>query len=280
MRNGHANCLYSSHLVPRLHKRIASMYPSSKVTTLDLFYHSTIESQTRLLCERISSSDEQPYAEEVSQDNSVVDAGRLANAQEPADEHSLAIIGIAGKFPGADDPDELYANLTRGVSGIRESTMRTSAPKDCVWVPRAGTLSGIEEFDAKFWKLTREEAADMDPQQRLFLNMTLQALEDAGLDPFTDANNNIGVFVGAAANQYHTITDPVFGDPFQRANRGFVAPCLSARTAYHLNLHGPNVTINTNCASSTVAMALAVDALRSRRCDVAVVGGVSVQLFE
>jgi acyl transferase domain-containing protein len=120
----------------------------------------------------------------------------------------------------------------------------------------------------------------MDPQQRLFLNVTLQALEDAGLDTFSDTNNSVGVFVGAATNQYHTITDPVYGDPFQRANRGFVAPCISARTAYHLNLHGPNVTINTNCASSTVALSLAVDALRSHRCDVAVVGGVSVQLFE
>lgn len=202
------------------------------------------------------------------------------NPNERADGHSLAIIGIAGKFPGANDPDELYENLTQGTLGIRESTTRAWAPEGCVWVPRAGILSGIEDFDAEFWKLTREEATDMDPQQRLFLNATLQALEDAGLDPFSDASNNIGVFVGAAANRYHTITDPVFGDPFQRANRGFVAPCLSARTAYHLNLHGPNVTVNTNCASSTVALTLAVDALRSRRCDVAVVGGVSVQLFE
>lgn len=257
------------------------MYPTCSVSTLDLFYHSTIESQTRLLCERLPCTNEQIRAEDYCNGTSFVAAEEaVAAPSEEADEHSLAIIGIAGKFPGANNPDELYANLTQGVSGIRDSPTRTSAPKDCVWVPRAGTLSGIEEFDAKFWKLAREEAADMDPQQRLFLTATLQALEDAGIDPFADATNNIGVFVGAATNKYHTITDPVYGDAFQRANRGFVAPCISARTAYHLNLHGPNVTINTNCASSTVAMSLAVDALRNRRCDVAVVGGVSVQLFE
>lgn len=263
------------------------MYPSSKVTTLDLFHHSTIESQTKLLCEKLPCNNEKPRAEYFCQDSSSMPAGEfpstqtaLADPSHGADEHSLAIIGIAGKFPGANDPDELYTNLTQGVSGIRNSPTRTWAPKDCVWVPRAGTLSGIEDFDAKFWKLSREEAADMDPQQRLFLTATLQALEDAGIDPFSDADNNVGIFVGAAANQYHTITDPAFGDAFQRANRGSVAPCISARTAYHLNLHGPNVTINTNCASSTVALTLAVDALRSRRCDVAVVGGVSVQLFE
>lgn len=269
-------------MVPRLHKRISAVYSSSKVTTLDLFHHSTIQSQTRLLCERLNYSTEKPRTEEAYEAARGFSGAETAqfDPMKRADDHSLAIIGIAGKFPGANDPDELYENLSQGSSGIRESSLRPWAPEGCVWVPRAGTLSGIEDFDAEFWKLTREEATDMDPQQRLFLNVTLQALEDAGLDPFSDSRNNIGVFVGAAANRYHTITDPVFGDPFQRANRGFVAPCISARTAYHLNLHGPNVTVNTNCASGTVALTLAVDALRSRRCDIAVVGGVSVQLFE
>jgi acyl transferase domain-containing protein len=252
-----------------------------------LFYHSTIDSQARLLCQRLHHIDEQKStiedakAASIGVINEEVNVNsRLADQGELTEDRSLSIIGISGKFPGADNPDELYENLTQGISAIRGSIKKISAPKDCIWVPRAGTLSGIEDFDAKFWKLTREEAADMDPQQRLFLMATLQALEDAGLDTFSDLSNNIGVFVGAAANQYHTVTDPVYGDPFQRANRGFVAPSISARTAYHLNLHGPNVTINTNCASSTVAMALAVDALRNHRCDVAVVGGVSVQLYE
>ncbi|KAH6654887.1 amino acid adenylation domain protein [Truncatella angustata] len=276
-----------SHLVPRLQKRIISMYPSCNVSVLDLFSHSTIKSQTRLLCQQLHPDSGQISVEESSEADSFVVVREDASVRELCpdsigwtEDRTIAVIGIAGKFPGADDPDKLYANLCQGISGIRDSTNKRPVPKDCIWVPRAGTLSSIEDFDANFWKLSREEAADIDPQQRLFLTATLQALEDAGVDTLSDTNNNVGIFVGAAANQYHTVTDPVYGDAFQRSNRGIVAPSISARTAYHLNLHGPNVTVNTNCASGTVAMALAVDALRNRRCDVAVVGGVSVQLFD
>ena len=126
----------------------------------------------------------------------------------------------------------------------------------------------------------QEEAADMDPQQRLFLEVSLEALNDAMIQPSHQGRNNIGIFIGSAENSYHKFTDPVYGDPFQQANRGFVAPSISARTAYHLDLHGPNITLNTNCASGTVALSLAVDGLRSGRCDTAIVGGISVQLYK
>lgn len=126
-----SDTLSSSHLVPRLHKRIASMYPTCSVSTLDLFYHSTIESQTRLLCERHPCTNEQIRAEDDCNGSSSVAAEEaVAAPSEEADEHSLAIIGIAGKLPGANNPDELYANLTQGVSGIRDSPTRISAPND------------------------------------------------------------------------------------------------------------------------------------------------------
>ena len=130
---------------------------------------------------------------------------------------------------------------------------------------KAGTLSGIEDFNHEFWNLSKEEAMDMDPQQRLFLETALHALDDAGIDTSARTSGNIGTFVGAAPNVYHTTTKPVWGDAFQRANRGMIAPCISARTAYHLNLHGPKVTLNTNCASSTVALSLAVEQHRRSR---------------
>lgn len=194
----------------------------------------------------------------------------------------VAIVGVAGRFPGAANVEELYTCLLEGRSGIRsnENTSKPHVPEGCLWVPRAGTLSDAEDFDPTFWNLTKEEAIDMDPQQRLFLDVALNALDDAGIETFHRERNKIGIFVGAAPNTYHTFTEPVYGDPFQQANRGFVAPCISARTAYHLNLHGPNVTLNTNCASSTVALSMAVDALRNNRCDAVIVGGISVQLFK
>lgn len=284
-------------MVPRLHKKIKEDHPECGIRMVELFHHSTIASQAQLL-RRGTREDiiatATPEDSEISGDRSP-DTIQLATPESSPTlnsssvtldrdgDRSVAVVGVAGKFPGAEDPDELYENLAKGRSGIRESASKhasKSLPEGCLWIPRVGSLAGAEDFDHSFWRLTREEAMDMDPQQRLFLTAAVQALDDAGISTFKDQVNRVGVFVGAAANRYHHFTQAVAGDAFQRANRGFVAPCLSARTAYHLNLHGPNVTINTNCASGTVALSLAIDALRNNRCDVAVVGGVSVQLFE
>lgn len=254
---------------------------------VDLFHQSTISRQAQLLSRQLGNTgvvNDEPDTD--THDSTTSEIEDEFSQEDPApvkQERDIAIIGMAGKFPGANDPDELYENLMDGRSGIQEFRGHNgdlNMPEGCIWIPRAGTLSGVEDFDHAFWKLTREEATDMDPQQRLFLKVAFQALEDANIDTSGNNKRKVGIFVGAAANKYHTVTEAVYGDPFQRANRGFVAPCISARTAYHLNLYGPNVTINTNCASSTVAVTLAVDALRNGRCDVAVVGGVSVQLLK
>lgn len=261
---------------------------------IDLFHQSTVARQAKLLLsfevEKAmepsvgdSSDEKDPFHSEHSESSS---CGGMTDSGSDMDtsiheSREIAIVGIAGRFPGARDPELFYQRLLQGYVGITHSSdTGREAPEGCLWVPKAGTLSDIEDFDHKFWNLGREEATDMDPQQRLFLEVALEALDDANVDPFVREKNNIGVFVGAAPNSYHTVTEPVFGDPFQRANRGFVAPCISARTAYHLNLQGPNVTLNTNCASGTVALSLAVDALKDQKCNVAIVGGVSVQLFE
>lgn len=201
----------------------------------------------------------------------------------------VAIIGLSGRFPGAQDADAFYEQLLRGYNGITPSTScrtKTTLPGN-IWVPQAGTLSDIEAFDHRFFNLSAEDATDMDPQQRLFLEVAHEALADAGIATTTREGRGvmtnatrIGVFVGAAQHAYHLHTESVVSDAFARENRGFTAPSLSARTAYHLNLAGPNVTVQTNCASSTVALSLAMDEIALGRCDVAVVGGVSVQLFE
>lgn len=201
----------------------------------------------------------------------------------------VAIIGLSGRFPGAQDADSFYEQLLRGYNGITPSTTCRTKPTlpGNIWVPQAGALSDIEAFDHRFFNLSAEDATDMDPQQRLFLEVAHEALADAGIATttregrgvMTDAAR-IGVFVGAAQHAYHLHTESVVSDAFARENRGFTAPSLSARTAYHLNLAGPNVTVQTNCASSTVALSLAMDEIALGRCDVAVVGGVSVQLFK
>lgn len=162
----------------------------------------------------------------------------------------VAIIGLSGRFPGAQDADAFYSQLLRGYNGITPSTSCRTKPTlpGNIWVPRAGTLSDIEAFDHRFFNLSAEDATDMDPQQRLFLEVAHEALADAGIATttregrgvMTDASR-IGVFVGAAQHAYHLHTESVVSDAFARENRGFTALSLSARTAYHLN---PNVTVH------------------------------------
>ncbi|KAL9117893.1 MAG: hypothetical protein Q9187_005564, partial [Circinaria calcarea] len=260
------------------HSTMSTLFPSSSVRMIDLFHQSTVARQAKLLLPFKVEKAMEPPVEDSSnkEDSSHLEHSESSSYGGMTDSDSdmdtaihesgeIAIVGIAGRFPGARDPELFYQRLLQGYVGITErSGTGTKAPEGCLWVPKAGTLSDMEDFDHKFWKLGREEATDMDPQQRLFLEVALEALDDANVDPFIRERNDIGVFVGAASNSYHTVTEPVFGDPFQRANRGFVAPCISARTAYHLNLQGPNVTLNTNCASGTVALSLAVDALKDQ----------------
>ncbi|KAM3505259.1 hypothetical protein MY10362_003058 [Beauveria mimosiformis] len=206
-------------------------------------------------------------------------------AEDDMELDGIAIIGLAGRFPGAKTPAEFYQKLMQGYSGITpaSNTERKTLPGN-LWVPQAGSLDNVEEFDHEFWHLSREEATEMDPQQRLFLEVAYEALTDAGYDVGHGGNPECGaragIFVGCANNAYHLYTESVATDSFLKENRPMVAPSISARTAYHLNVRGPNVTIQTNCASSSVALSLAFDSLRLGRCDIAIVGGVSVQLFE
>lgn len=282
--------------MPRLHAELQREFPQSSVKFIDLFHNSSINRQAALLSPQVGASNGSPASDKswdlIETSPSKATTVRQATITQPSsgviEEQSLeasqgiAVIGVAGKFPGAQDADLFYERLMQGYSGIssRAHEVPITLPEGCIWVPQAGLLDGIEEFDHSFWNISKEEATDMDPQQRLFMEVALEALNDADIIVSQTEANNIGLFVGAAQNNYHTVTDAVYGDAFQKANRAMIAPCISARTAYHLNLGGPNVTLNTNCASGTVALSLAVNELNSGKCDVAVVGGVSVQLYQ
>lgn len=282
--------------MPRLHGEIQREFPRSSVKLIELFHNSSINRQAVLLSSQDDVSSGRPASDD-SYDLAETSAEELMEANESPitspsngsiEEHPLgasqgvAVIGVAGRFPGAEDADTFYERLMERYSGITSRTDEAppDLPQGGIWVPQAGLLDNVEEFDHDFWNISKEEATDMDPQQRLFMEVALEALDDAGVSVSQTESNNIGLFVGAPQNSYHTVTNAVYGDAFQKANRAMIAPCISARTAYHLNLHGPNVTLNTNCASGTVALSLAVDELNSGKCDMTVVGGVSVQLYQ
>ena len=271
-----------SLLVTRLQERLRHEFPDEPWLTVDLFHQSTIERQSAMCTIEspnsiIAKSDLPAIVSKL-----VANAPTIATPNASKSSKSVAVVGMSGRFPGASNVDDFYERLLQGYSGITEKTQqaRPDLYDGNIWVPKAGFLDRAENFDAQFWNISEEDATDMDPQQRVFLEVAYEALKDAGVETVGCKTGNIGLFVGAANHSYHLYTESVSSDSFARANRGFTAPSLSARTAYHLNISGPNVTVQTNCASSTVALSLAVDAIASGRCDTAVVGGVSIQLYK
>ncbi|WP_372516809.1 beta-ketoacyl synthase N-terminal-like domain-containing protein, partial [Mycobacterium szulgai] len=134
-------------------------------------------------------------------------------------------------------------------------------------------LTDIAGFDAEFFGISAREAAAMDPQQRILLEISWEALETAGIDPHTLAGTSTGVFAGLGAQTYpHTGSDNTDG----YALTGAVASVASGRIAYALGLQGPAVTIDTACSSSLVATHLACQSLRTGESNLALAGGVTL----
>ncbi len=200
----------------------------------------------------------------------------------------VAIVGFGLRVPGARTPEELWAMLRDGVEGIEHfpyerrerSLLDPDEQEDPTWVGAAGVLPDAGCFDAGFFGYNPLEAAVIDPQQRVFLECAWEALEHAGVDTVR-LEGAVGVFAGAGANTYQF---NLFGNrqvrdllgSFQLSlanNKDFV----TTRTAYHLDLRGPCVTVQTACSTSLVAVHLACQSLINGECDLALAGGVTVR---
>lgn len=204
---------------------------------------------------------------------------RLAAAERagPTGAEPVAVVGIGCRFPGgADSPDAFWRLLSKGVDTIglrpagRWDAGGGTAPRE------GGFLHDVESFDARFFGIAPREAAAMDPQHRLLLEVVWEALEHAGIDPHRLAGSATGVFIGLATNDFARRV------PEQAVDRYFgvgSSPAVaSGRIAYLLDLRGPCVTLDTACSSSLVAVHYAMRALRDRDCDTALAGGVSLML--
>ncbi|MBN8929495.1 MAG: KR domain-containing protein [Rhodospirillales bacterium] len=202
----------------------------------------------------------------------------------------IALIGMAGRFPGAPDVAaywDLLANGREGLSRLGEDELLAAgvAPEtlaDPRYVPAAAALDGIDRFDAGFWEIGAHEAALMDPQQRLLLDLAWHALEDAAIDP-RRVEGSVGVFVAGAISTYllFQLREAISGPsaPSQLlAMMGNDKDYLATQLAYRIGLTGPAVSVQTACSSSLVAVHLACQSLLSGECDVAIAGGVSVRV--
>lgn len=199
----------------------------------------------------------------------------------------IAIVGMAGRFPGAPDVDALWSNLCQGVESIRSYTddelRAAGAPtSDPAFVNAGAAMEGIEEFDAAFFGMSRREAELTDPQHRLVLETAWATLEHAGYEPGVAAGR-IGLFGGVAVNLYYRYN--LRSHPELLARVGDVPLLLATereyaitRAAYKLGLEGPAVSVNTACSTSAVAAHLAVQSLLAGDTDLALAGGAYVRL--
>ncbi|MER6416498.1 type I polyketide synthase [Streptomyces humidus] len=198
-----------------------------------------------------------------------------ARAAGPADDDTrIAIVGLGCRFPGGvRGPEDFWRLLADGVDAIG------SPPADRGWHAdgvQGGFLYDAAEFDADFFGISPREAVSMDPQQRILLEISWEALERAAIDPRGLHGSRTGVFVGTNYQGYGSAAHDVPEDARGQLLTGHAASVASGRVAYALGLEGPAVTVDTACSSSLVALHWAAQSLRSGECDLALAGGVTV----
>ncbi|MEV4517107.1 SDR family NAD(P)-dependent oxidoreductase, partial [Dactylosporangium sp. NPDC049525] len=241
------------------------------VTTSLLFEHRNLHS----LAEHFAAT--QPAAARAP----ATAAARPADSGSPAHTSGdIAIIGVAGKYPQADDLTEFWRNLRDG----RDSVTEIPAER---WDHRAfggdtprwgGFLDGVDEFDPLFFNISPADAELLDPQERLFLQCAYQTLEDAGYTRARAANTGpVGVFVGAMYQEYqlYGAQEQVRG---RRVAMAGSAASIANRVSYVCGFEGPSVAVDTMCSSSLTAIHLACESLRRGEASMALAGGVNVSI--
>jgi polyketide synthase PksN len=210
----------------------------------------------------------------------------VTTAPRPGGRQDVAIVGMAGRYPKAGNVRELWENLARGrdcVEEIPAERYERRLPHGKVQKYRGGFIDDVDKFDSLFFNISPREAEMLDPQERLFLEVAWEAIEDAGYYPEIlaqeEASRNIGVFVGAVWAMYQ-----IAGVDEQRAGN-HAAPnsflwSIANRVSYWMNLCGPSLTVDTACSSSLTALYLACEAIQSGECPAAIVGGVNLDLHQ
>jgi amino acid adenylation domain-containing protein len=199
----------------------------------------------------------------------------------------VAIIGMSGRFPGADSIEELWTLLKEGRETVKffsddelDSSVSTSLKNNSDYVKARGVLNDVKGFDAAFFGINPKMAELMDPQQRIFLEIAWEALEQSGYVP-AKYDGSIGVFAGVRFNTYYPNNVLSHPDLIEKAGDFQIITLndkdyVAGRTAYNLNLKGPAVNVQSACSTSLVAVAQAVQSIRNGQCKMALAGGASV----
>ncbi|WP_373515050.1 beta-ketoacyl synthase N-terminal-like domain-containing protein, partial [Persicitalea sp.] len=225
----------------------------------------------------IASLEDKPTIPQLTEPN-------RTQSNESAD---VAVIGMGGRFPGANTIDELWEVLKEGQETIQffnfddlDASIPDGTKSDASYVKARGIIKGIHEFDAAFFGLTPKLAEVMDPQQRIFLEIAWEVLEETGYLP-RFYPGRIGVYAGCGNNTYYlnnvlpnqAVVEQIGSFQAMTVNE---KDYIASRTAYQLDLKGPAVSVYSACSTSLLAITQAVESIRKGQCELALAGGASV----
>lgn len=191
----------------------------------------------------------------------------------------IAVIGIAGEFPCAEDLDEFWDNLTSGRNCItdippeRTELKKYAAGSGAVW--KGGFIKDINKFDYKFFGIAPKDAKKLDPQERKFMETAWHTFEDAGYTREAVSGKKIGVYVGSMYSYYQFFRMPSPGDSESEVLTSSFSS-ISNRVSWFFNLSGPSLTLDTMCSSSFTALHFACESMKSGETEMALVGGVNL----
>ncbi|BAZ00088.1 amino acid adenylation domain-containing protein [Tolypothrix tenuis PCC 7101] len=278
-----------SLLIAKLRNKIVEVL-GIQISIVDVFQYSTIRSLAQCLLERNLAPTPSTTPNNQYKSNSDV----IEPAVSTKLHKDIAIIGMAGRFPGAANINEFWQNLRDGVESIAQLSdeelsalgVDSSLLNNPNYIRAAAIIPKIAEFDAAFFGYSPREAQVIDPQQRIYLECAWSALEDAGYQP--DSHRyTIGIYGGVAPSNY-LLNNILQNDDLAegrlvesaswlQAFIGNSTDFLNTRVAYKLNLTGPAINLQTGCSTSLVAIHMACQSLLRGECDMALAGGVSLQ---
>ncbi|OAB44755.1 type I polyketide synthase [Paenibacillus glacialis] len=207
------------------------------------------------------------------------------------DVDEFAIVGMSARLPEANDLEQFWTNLRNGTDSI--GAFPEARRQDVEWLKQftymkdmdvsftpAGYLDRIDHFDYKFFGISPKEASLMDPNQRIFLEVAWNALEDAGYGGKQIIGSRTGLYIGYSGwPMYGNFVSHVESDDFEMSVAGNITAIIASRIPHLLDLKGPSLIVDTACSSSLVALHLACQALRNNECEQALVGGIRLNLL-
>ncbi|MDP3705055.1 MAG: amino acid adenylation domain-containing protein [Legionellaceae bacterium] len=255
---------------------------NQEISAVSLFEHPTI----RTFASFIMNSQHTNLANQ--QLNTLHESLKTKSHSKEPFENNIAVIGMACKLPGADDPETFWKSIidkTESISFFNEAELMTSGiPHELInnpdYVPARGVLSDIDKFDAAFFGYSPSEASMMDPQHRVFLEQSWAALENSGYvsDYFS---GKIGLFAGMSDSSYllqQLLKNQQIQTDYdsQQIMLATSSHYLCTKVAYAMGLKGPCVTVNTACSTGLVSIAMACESIVNNRCDMALAGAITI----